>query len=178
MKKHILQELACILLQADEICGLNRSNVYGIGKSYESHSVRKDVSSYPKCAEDYSIILADVPNEVYAAPYIIYDDSSETFGVPKYATNNAKDFDLIYTAMIDTITKELSLEGNQISIEYIPSMVVNNGDGYTFRVKIFIKAKNDEAKFSDLFAIAEDVKQAANFQVFSLHHSMQESIRL
>ena len=143
---------------ADEICGFNRSNVYGVGKSYASHSVRKNIASYPKCAEDYSVILADIPNEVYSAPYIIYEDSSETFGVPKYATNNAKDFELIYTAMIEEMAKTLSEEINNISIEYIPSMVVNNGDGYTFRVKIFIKSKQDEAMLSDLFTLAEDVE--------------------
>lgn len=152
------RELACVLLMADEICGFNRSNVYGVGKSYASHSVRKNIASYPKCAEDYSVILADIPNEVYSAPYIIYEDSSETFGVPKYATNNAKDFELIYTAMIEEMAKTLSEEINNISIEYIPSMVVNNGDGYTFRVKIFIKSKQDEAMLSDLFTLAEDVE--------------------
>ena len=152
------KELACILLMADEISGFNITNVYGVRKSYTSHSVRKNIASYPKCAEDYSVILADIPNEVYSAPYIIYDDSSETFGVPKYATNNAKDFELIYTAMIDAIAKELCDELNNVSIEYIPSMVVNNGDGYTFRVKIFIKSKQDEAMLSDLFTLAEDVE--------------------
>jgi len=152
------RELACVLLMADEICGFNRSNVYGVGKSYASHSVRKNIASYPKCAEDYSVILADIPNEVYSAPYIIYEDSSETFGVPKYATNNAKDFELIYTAMIEEMAKTLSEEINNISIEYIPSMVVNNGDGYTFRVKIFIKSKQDDAMLSDLFTLAEDVE--------------------
>ena len=156
-KEVTLKELACVLLMADEICGFNRSNIYGVGKSYSSHSIRKNIASYPQCAEDYSVILSDVPNEVYAAPYIIYDDSNEAFGIPKYATNNAKDFELIFTAMLDTMAKQRCDELNNISIEYIPSMIVNNGDGYTYRVKIFIKSKQDNMKLSDLFTLYDGV---------------------
>ncbi len=152
------KQLACILLQADEICGFNRSNIYGAGKSYTSHSIRKNIASYPQCASDYTVILSDVPNDVYSAPYIIYSEASESYGVPKYATKNAKDFEEIYTKMLDQIGTSLNNKGYNVNFDYVPSMVVNNGDGYTFRLKMFVKSKPDDAKFSDLLPIAEEIE--------------------
>ncbi len=151
------KQLACMIMQADGVSGFNRSNIYGVGKSFASHSIRKSLATYPKCANDYAVILEDVPNEVYAAPYIIYDDSNKTFGIPKYSTEYTRDFEEIYTTMIDQITNSLGREGYNVSFEFFPSLVANNGDGYTYRVKIFVKAKPDDAMFSDLLPISEDI---------------------
>lgn len=152
------KQLACMIMQADGVSGFNRSNIYGIGKSFTSHPIRKSLATYPACAEDYAVILEDIPNEIYAVPYIIYDDSNDTFGIPKYSTEYTRDFEEIYTTMVDQIANSLGREGYNVSIEFFPSMVANNGDGYTYRVKIFVKAKPDGAKFSDLLPIAEDIE--------------------
>lgn len=172
------KQLACIVMQADEICGLNRCNIYGVGKSLSSHQIRKNIATYPECADDYTVILEDVPNDVYAAPYIVYDDSNEMFGVPKYFTNNAKDFDAIYSTMIDQIATALNNDAYNVSIEFIPSMIANNGDGYTYRVKIYVKSIPSGAKFSDLLPITENVKDFALKRGMTIWADMETGAKL
>ncbi len=155
-----LRDVACLLLQADGISGFNRSYVYAQNNRYIPYSIRTNAATYPANAGNYGAILQDVPNEVYSTPYVLYD-KGDTVGVAKAATPAVKDFRDVYTTMLSDIIAVLDGEGQKIQIDFLPTLVINNGNGYTYRVRLIMDSVSDGATLGTLFPMSDNVKDIA-----------------
>ncbi len=153
-----MRQLACLLIEADSISGLNNAYVFETSRSGRGTPVRTDAATYPETAEKYALILADVPNSVYDASYVTYRDG-DGIGVPKAVYDSVRDFNSVYSDMLLDISSVWNERDDvKASITHYPSMVINNGDGYTFRVKIDIKSAAEGTSLLDIIPLDKDAE--------------------
>lgn len=156
-EKATLKQITNLIIQADSICGFRENTVFS-EKSYKKpESIRTNINSYPKNADNFALISKNISNDIYEKDFVIYAEG-ENIGIAKAVYDDVRQFSFIYTNMLSIMAKEMNLAGYKVNITYYPSLVVNNGDGYTYRVKLDIKSVPDETKLSALFALAENVE--------------------
>ncbi len=148
-----LKELACILLQCDEMFGFESPRVYStvnMNFAYKNNMpVEYNVENYPSNADIYAKILKDVPKNVYETPFVTYYKDSKSAN-PKDIYNNCRDFYEIYVSAVRDFAYALKDNGVECSVVYIPSLVINNGHGYTYRLKINVSDNKTGVKLSDI----------------------------
>ncbi len=156
-EKATLKQITNLLIQADSICGFTKNTVFSENSYKRPESLRTNINSYPKNAENFEIILKNVSNDIYEKQFITYADG-ENIGVAKAVYDNVRQFSFIYTNMLSIMAREINAAGYKVDIVFYPSLVVNNGDGYTYRVKLDIKSVPEGTKLSELFAMAQNVE--------------------
>lgn len=159
-KTATLRDVACVILQADGISGFNKSYVFAKNNKYIAHSVRNNADTYPASAGKYPVILQDIPNDIYSAPFVLYGEG-EKIGDANVTISTVKDFGDLFTTMLTDIAGTLSDGGEDIQIEFVPSMVINNGNGYTYRVRIFADNVSEGATLGYLIPLAAGVEDVA-----------------
>ncbi|MBQ8525586.1 MAG: S-layer homology domain-containing protein [Clostridia bacterium] len=172
-----LKELAALLFQADSISGFNRANIFAERKSFDNYPINTDITSYPSNADEYAVILKGIPKDVYEAEYVVYADG-ESIGSPKSMYNSARDFNEIYNDMLLTITETLWANNEKLSITYYPSMVVNNGDGCTYRVKIDVVDVSDGMTLGKLIPIGTDVNDVTLKDGMTVYADLETGAKL
>ena len=156
-----MRQLACLLIEADSISGLNNAYVFEANRSGMGTSVRTDTATYPETAEKYALILDEVPNTVYDSPFVTYKDG-DGIGMPKAVYDSVRDFNSVYSEMLLDISSAWNERDDlKASITHYPSMVINNGNGYTFRVKIDIKSAADGTSLADIIPLDDSVGNIA-----------------
>lgn len=148
-----LKELACILLQCDEMFGFESPRVYStvnMNFAYKNNMpVEYNVENYPSNADIYAKILKDVPKNVYETPFVTYYKDGKSAN-PKDIYNNCRDFYEIYVSAVRDFAYALKYNGVECSVVYIPSLVIDNGHGYTYRLKINVADNKTGVKLSDI----------------------------
>ena len=148
-----LKELACILLQCDEMFGFESPRVYStvnMNFAYKNNMpVEYNVENYPSNADIYAKILKDVPKNVYETPFVTYYKDGKSAN-PKDIYNNCRDFYEIYVSAVRDFAYALKDNGVECSVVYIPSLVIDNGHGYTYRLKINVADNKTGVKLSDI----------------------------
>jgi hypothetical protein len=152
-----LRDVASVILQADGISGFNKSYVYAKNNTYKVHSVRNNADTYPATAGKYPVVLQDVPNDVYSAPFVLYGSDKE-LGNANSVVSTVKDFRDVYTTMLTDIVGTLCDGGEFIRIEFVPTMVVDNGNGYTYRIRITADNVTEGMTLGTLIPLANGVE--------------------
>ena len=151
-----LKELACIMLQCDGMFGFETSRYFSgentIVALRGSMPLNTDLGSYPANAGNYPHILKDVPSRVYTTPYVTYGDSANT-GLDMALYNNCRDFYEIYVEPVKDLTKAFNDMGAVVKISFIPSLVKDNGHGYTYRLMFYVYNNPASVKISDVIDI-------------------------
>lgn len=136
-RKATLKDVAAAALQIDNIIGMQtdystETNVFGSSKI--NHSL--DLSG--RWYENFQLVLKDVPNAVYTTEFTAHGDSAKT---PKESYRFPQAYSTIFStslALYRNFVKDSS--GLDCTMVYSPSLVANNGNGYTMRVKITVNA--------------------------------------
>lgn len=176
-KEVTLKEISALLFQADSMSGFNRANVFGERKAFVNNKINADLNSYPSNADEYTVILSDIPKDVYEADYVVYAEG-EGVGIPKVMYDSARDFNKVYNDMLLTITETLWKNNQKINITYYPSMVVNNGDGCTYRIKIDVVDVGDGVTLGNLIPMGVDVKDVVLKDGMSLYADIETGGKL
>ncbi len=157
-KEVTLKELACIMLQCDGIFGFEAPKAYSSGNTVApiptSMSIESNLSSYPASSSNYPVILNDVPSYVYDTPYITYGDKANT-GLDMALYNNCRDFYETYISAVKDLNKVLTEMGLEAIITYIPSLVKDNGHGYTYRLKLKVYDNPTGVRLADAIDITD-----------------------
>ena len=153
-----LKELACFMLQCDGMFGFETSRFFSADNTIValrgSMSLNTDLGSYPSNAGNYPLILKDVPKKVYETSYVTYGGSANT-GLDMDLYNNCRDFYEIYIAPVKDLTKAFEELGAIVKISYIPSLVKDNGHGYTYRLMFYVYDNPTSVKISDVIDITD-----------------------
>lgn len=146
-----LKELTSILLQLDYLIGaysetttdyVNKSQVINNSK------IRKTINSYPTNYNDYQFILEQLPNVVYETPFA--DNINNNIPITSY--NFARDFGFIFTNMLGEMKKFCENATDvKIRFTYYPSLVCENGNGATLRVKCEIMDNPNNLTLNEIF---------------------------
>lgn len=176
-KEVTLKELAALIFQADAMSGFNKAYVFGDKKTYINTPVDSKLGSYPANADEYAVIIDGISNDVYEADYITYAEG-EDVGNPSAMYNKVRDFDKVYYDMLQKIAETLWSNDEKIIITYYPSMVVNNGDGCTYRIKIDVVDVSDGMTLGKLIPIGTDVADVSLKDGMSLYVDIETGGKL
>ena len=145
------ENLALILMQFDALSGFN--SVYDVninGDSRKDVMIKKDVANYPKNADKYMYIAADVPNAVYNSQYV--DENGKVCNsTPKEFFETARSHSPIFIFGLQQIITGVKIFGADITVIYYPSMVVESEKGYVMKVKVNVNEVEDDKTFDDIF---------------------------
>ncbi len=140
-----MKELAALVLELDGFSGFFRPTLI-TSKKYTSINakIRSDIESYPANADQYRIILADLPNSIYEAPFkTVASNPAENYKL----TNS---FRGVFTSMFTSWVLALSSVGYEVEVTYYPGIAVSNGNGHTLRVGIKLVNVPANTKLGDL----------------------------
>lgn len=142
------KDIACILLQLDKKLGLIKSKTTDDNGTYSADKIRTDLSSYPANAFEYVYILESVPNLAYTTELTAYGDiKSERSAV--FALAN--DYSYIFESTLKSYRYLCQKNGADVKFTYYPSLVYDNGNGYTMRVKCEIIGEPMNVYMQDMF---------------------------
>ena len=135
-----VKDLACILLQLDEIAGLHRS----YGSSIRNSKLNKDLYQWPSNAADYAMILEEVPAKVYEAK--LTNDAKPVDGY-----EFARDFSSTFANFLTQISTSFP-KNVKVKWTFYPSLVAKVGNEAVVRAKLEIQENPDELTLNQLFA--------------------------
>lgn len=176
-KEVTLKEIAALLYQADAISGFNKAYVFGEKRTINNVSINTKLNTYPSNADEYAVIINGIPNDVYEADYIAYAEGDDIC-YPAAMYNRVRDFDKVYYDMLQKITETLWKNNEKINITYYPSMVVNNGDGCTYRIRIDVIDVSDGMTLGKLIPIGSEVEDVAVKDGMSLYVDIETGGKL
>ncbi|OQB15138.1 MAG: Endo-1,4-beta-xylanase A precursor [Firmicutes bacterium ADurb.Bin193] len=155
-----LKEFTCILLQLDNLIGSESEFTTEFNKTQQiikNSKIRKDISGYPENYKDFRCILEGIPNEVYTEPFA--DSNAEKKPVDSY--NFSREFGFVFINMLNDLDKSIERDTDvKIAITYYPSLVCDNGNGATIRIKCEILENPSNLSLKDIFKGRFDVENA------------------
>ena len=144
-KEITMKELACLALEFDGFSGFHRASKVTPEKTYlDNVKIRSGFESYPNNYQDYRIVMNGVENKVYETPF----KNAVTLPQNSYELGNS--YRSILLSMLTTWVLALSNVGYNLELSYYPSMVVNNGNGYTMRCCVDFVSIPQNTKLGDL----------------------------
>jgi len=149
------KELACILLQYDLVYGARQMYRCGYNCTYIPAPLRADISGYPANSTDYSLILKDVPNNIYEAPFA--NKTANPCKITTFVTSIAT----VYVNPLIMISEAAYAKGINVYITYIPSLLAKVEGGFTYRVKIEVEEAPQGAMLSDVLPLEEGVENVS-----------------
>lgn len=137
------KELSAMLVQLDEIIGLNDSYLVSADSDgkYKRLNVKTKKSNLPLNAELYKSVLKDIPSVVYN------EDLSSASAVPNDNYFFAQSFSSLFLNQCDKLVAAAKSEySSDITLTYYPSLCYNNGKGFTMILKVEILSGNTSAE--------------------------------
>ena len=157
------KDIACIMLQLDRDMGIIKSETSDLSAGinlYKPENIRTDLSTYPANEADYRCILEGIPNQVYSAEITSYGEAKLSRDA---VFSFANEYSQIFSAMLESFRYICQKNGADVRFTYYPSMVYDNGDGYTLRVKCEITGSPVNVYMQDMF----DGDYGDNYKVYN-----------
>lgn len=144
-KEVTMKELACLTLELNGFSGFYKSSQITSAKtSLINQKIRTNIATYPQNEDNYRIILASLPNNIYDTPFV-------SMAVAPMASHDfSNSFSYIFVTMLETWVKALSNAGYELEVSYYPGLVANNGNGYTIRAAVKFTNIPSNTRLGDL----------------------------
>ncbi len=137
-----LRDVAAILLQLNELCGLEQS--YDSADAKYNTKINANATEYPQNYADYRSIVEDVPMSVYALK------AADTKPVEYYGTANQLSF--VYTGFLSSVETKIKSESNaRILLTFYPALTYQENGHVNFIVKAVLKS-SEEVSADTIFA--------------------------
>lgn len=140
-----LDEIAPIIVKIELTKGNKQTNV--------PVKINKDLSKYPANSADFRVILEDVPAKAYTEAFAVSNNQK-----PVINYDFARDYRDIFFGILTPWIDKASDAGVEMKMTYYPALCVENGNGYTMRVKIEILSVDGEKTVGDVFTAADGSK--------------------
>ena len=134
-----IKDLACVLLQLDEIVGLTETG----GNKYKTRFLKQEYP-WPSNANEYDYILNEIPVAVYESPLLMD-------GVPAGTSEIAKSFEAVFVGFLNSISSKFP---SSVKSEwtYYPSLVAQGKNDIVVRAKLTIKENPNQLTLNQLLA--------------------------
>lgn len=154
-KEITMKEFAAYVLEFDGFSGFHRISVITSSKNINKNaSIKVNFDEYPKNASDYRIVINNVSNNIYEAPF----NNAATLPKDSYELGNS--YRTLVTSMLSSWVRLLSSAGYELEITYYPGLVVNNGNGYTLRTSVKFVSIPENTELGDLVNCVNEVDGA------------------
>lgn len=159
-----LKELAAILVQFDSLIGTQSAITTDTDDKTRlailvDQKLQKNIELYPDNKDIFQYILAEIPKEAYTTPFSLEGDNPK-YGKPILIYNFAREYSEIFTGMLQSYKGTLLGKSNvKVRFTYFPSLVCENGNGFTLRVKCEILDTPKESFIKDIFNVSKNVSE-------------------
>ncbi len=151
-----LREFTAICLLLDDLIGSQSdiaSDLHPLTGDYvqKNHSLALTEASYG----NFRVKLENMPSAVYSKAFV------KQASIPAESYDFAREYSSIFTGMLQQF--KLSAEersGVKLQLTYYPSLVCDNGNGYTMRVACKVLDLNSAKTFSEVFPTANGMAGA------------------
>ena len=157
-EKLTMKTAAAILLQLDEIIGLQSGITTDTDQSGNvvafDMKLEKNMGNYPQNAKEFACILKGIPSDVYTKAFQGMPTLDGSYGKnPAAAYDFAREYGSMFLDVLKRYKDHLKqTEGIDVRFTYFPSMLCNNQNGYTFRIKCEIISLNGKVlTYQDVF---------------------------
>lgn len=156
-----MRDIATVLLQLDELIGsMSYYDVTKDGTVAHDISVSRDLNHYPENYAYYQCVLSGLPSEVYTTPFMITNTAAPVEDTPKGKFDFSRDFRSLFLQLMERdVANILADSGVEVKLTFYPSLVTNNGRGFTVRIKTEIVSLGGKtgAKYGDVFKLYDGV---------------------
>lgn len=119
----------------------------GITKNVQT-KINKNISTYPKNADIYRVILEDISSVIYEKELF----NGESKNKPLECYDFLRDYRTIFIDILHPWINKAADLGIEMEFEYYPSLCVDNNNGYTMRVVCkVISTGSEQHTASDVF---------------------------
>ncbi len=165
-KTATMHDIALVLLQLDHLIGSQTAytTTWDANKTTEINdmSLEQNPWEYPQTAQYFRCVLEDMPSDVYTAQFFkmpAFAESGERNPIGIY--DFSREFGGMFVSRLTQETKRIHDElGIDVQFTYYPSLVANNDNGFTSRVKLAVKNMNGKSgTYHQLFHATEGQDQ-------------------
>ena len=154
-----LRDVAAALVQLDAFIGLQTdysTETGALGMVKYNHSL--DITG--RYYDGYQLVLKDVPNVVYTAPFTSYGRADAN---PKDSYRFTQSYNSIFSTSLSIYRSQLLGKGLDCTFIFYPSLAFNNGSGYTMRVKVTVNS-DTSGTLGNYFKLGEKANAAYPLQ--------------
>lgn len=145
------EKFAAIIMQFDSLSGFStsyKSSVNGTEKYFSSLNTMIDY--YPQNSGIYKVILSENPIGAYESKF----NNMKSNPTEKY--DFCHSYSLVFTNAMESVAKIYEKVGTHIDITFFPSMVCDNGNGVTMRLKVNVNKLDNSGTFGTLFDVHDE----------------------
>ena len=157
-KESSMRDNAAVLLQLDNLIGtMSYYEVDSENLTAHDISISRDLNHYPENAAYYQCVLSGLPSSVYTTPFMYMNDGANPEDIPKGKFDFARDFRSLFLQLMIRDAAKLKDSGTEVKFTFYPSLVSNNGKGFTVRMKTEIISLGGKTgvKYGDVFKLAD-----------------------
>jgi hypothetical protein len=154
------KEIATLLMEIDAQGGLLNKFIITDKVIKAQSPMESDLSKYPTNKANFQSILKEIPTKIYETPYTV------TTKTPKANYDFAREYNLVFTRMLTELVKTAKTKGVELSLTYYPVLSLDNGNGYTMRVKCDIINVSGNVNMKDIYKTNEDLKLTNGLSFF------------
>lgn len=140
-----MHDIALVLLQLDHLIGSQSAytTVWDENQATGVYdmSLEQNPQRYPETSEYFRCILEDMPSEIYTMQFFKMPSFGESAGRnPIDSYHFSREFSSMFVSRLNQETLRIHQElGIDVQFTYYSSLVSNNGNGFTCRVKMEVK---------------------------------------
>ncbi len=147
-----VREFTALCLLLDNLIGSETDYTTDTGmlEGKDNHSLLLTTEPYG----DFRVVLENVPSALYSTAF----NNQKKAPVDTY--NYAREYKSFFLNLLNMVKANAGKAGATIRLTYYPSLVCENGNGYTMRIACEIVSMNGTNSFSNLFPVREGMENA------------------
>ncbi len=150
-----VRDFTAICLLLDDLIGSQTDITSDINK-FTGNYIKKDHSLVLTEVPygDFRVKLENVPSALYGTPF------KTQVSAPIESYNFAREYSSIFSSVLAYLKDSVNERGAVVCFTYYPSLVCDNGNGFTMRIACEIVEMSGSKAFSELFAVANGMENA------------------
>ena len=159
-----MHDIALVLLQLDQLVGTQSAfkTAWEDEEMVYDMSLEQNPKQYPATSQYFRCILEDMPSDIYTIQFFkmpSFEEGTERNPIDTY--HFSREFASMFVSRLNYETARIKSElGIDVQFTYYSSLVTNNGNGFTCRVKLDVKNMNGKTgSYQQLFGTTDGQDQ-------------------
>ncbi|MBQ4518494.1 MAG: S-layer homology domain-containing protein [Clostridia bacterium] len=150
-----LRDFTVICLLLDDVIG-SQTDITTDLNSITGNYVKKDHSLFMTEVPygNFRVKLEGMPSALYSTPF------KTQVSAPIESYDFAREYNSIFASLLMSLKESVHERGADVRFTYYPSLVCDNGNGFTMRIACEVVELEGTKAFSDLFVVADGMEKA------------------
>lgn len=150
-----LRDFTVICMLLDDVVG-SQTDITSDVNAITGNYIKKDHSLFMTEVPygNFRVKLEGMPSALYSTPF------KTQVSAPVESYDFAREYNSIFASLLQSLKESVKQLGADVRFTYYPSLVCDNGNGYTMRIACEIIEMDGSKAFRDLFAIDDNMEKA------------------